>query len=153
MTTSTGFLIDTKDDRQNKTNKKNIFFSSEWSAHSSFCSAGARQPAHSDVASAKTLNTPAHLLLLTGGRGMKAEWEMPREGRSLSAGFQLGDYTVSSLAATYFILPPLAADTQIIIKEDDCHAQADLQAAWTNQSQKLRLTVKASSFLASRLKP
>lgn len=84
---------------------------------------------------------------------MKAEWEMPREGRSLSAGFQLGDYTVSSLAATYFILPPLAADTQIIIKEDDCHAQADLQAAWTNQSQKLRLTVKASSFLASRLKP
>lgn len=52
---------------------------------------------------------------------------MPREGRSPSACSQLDDCTVAPIL---YPLPRsllLDADTQIIIKEDDCHAGADLQ--------------------------
>lgn len=129
----------------------------QWSAYRlSFCSC-ASQGAHSDVASAKTLNTLCSSPALHRGVGGK------NEGRVRDA--EGGQESISLLSigrlyrTTYFTPPPPPplprraplwdADTQIIIKEDDCHAGADLQPSWANQSQKLRWTVKASGSLAS----
>lgn len=71
-------------------------------------------------------------------------WEAERGREAINRG-SIGRLYCAFLHCHLFCSPSFAADTQIIIKADDCRAGTDLQGAWTNQSQKLRLTVKASS--------
>lgn len=74
--------------------------------------------------------------------------EMLEEGGRLSAGFNW-TVTLCVLPLPLIFPPSFTADTRIIIKADDCHAGADFQGAWNDQSQKLRWTVKAPRLVLS----
>lgn len=82
---------------------------------------------------------------------MKGRWEMLTEGGRLSAALNWTTTPLPSLAAAYFVLPLSLLTPRLSFKKMTAMQVLICREAWTNQSPKLRLTVKASNSLLSAL--